>query len=222
MAAGIVLRNITTADGVTLAVPMWADDTVTPTQFTPISIAVTSAGVPISALTDAELRATAVPVSGTVSVSGGATSANQGTAITKLGDIETAITAGQLEATAFGTPATNALGVQGKSNMVPLRVDPIGFEYEAVAASQTTQALGATGATGDLLAHLLVIPATLSPGGVAIKDGAGTAITVFTGGTDSVGSLVPFAIPIYGISTAGAWQVTTGANVSAIAFGFFT
>lgn len=95
-------------------------------------------------------------------------------------------------------------------------------EYETVAASQTTQALGATGATGDWLQGVLIVPASTSPGAVAIKDGAGSAITVFAGGADSVGSLVPFFIPLGIKSAAGAWQITTGANVSCIAVGNFT
>lgn len=94
--------------------------------------------------------------------------------------------------------------------------------YETVVANTNAQALGATGATGDYLAHLLIVPATTSPGAVSIKDGAGGAITVFTGGASSVGSLVPFSIPINAVSTAGAWQVTTGAAVSAIGVGTFT
>lgn len=94
-------------------------------------------------------------------------------------------------------------------------------EYETVAASQTGQALGATGATGDYLAGLLVVPATVSPGNVLLLDNA-TSITVFAGGTNSVGSLVPFFIPIGAKSVSGAWKVTTGANVSVIGIGNFT
>jgi hypothetical protein len=95
-------------------------------------------------------------------------------------------------------------------------------EYETVAASQTDQALGATGATGDSLSHLIIVPATTSPGAVSIKDGAGSAITVFTGGASSVTNLVPFTIALDMVSLAGAWKVTTGANVSVIAVGNFT
>lgn len=95
-------------------------------------------------------------------------------------------------------------------------------EYETVAASQTDQALGATGGTGDYLAAILIVPATTSPGAVSIKDGAGSAITIFTGGTDSVSNLVPFTIPLGITSAAGAWQVTTGTNVSCIGIGNFT
>lgn len=96
-----------------------------------------------------------------------------------------------------------------------------GSEYETVAASQTDQAIGATGATGDLISGILVIPATTSPGAVSIKDGA-TSITVFAGGASSVSNLVPFFVALGIRSKTGAWAVTSGANVSAIAVGDFT
>lgn len=95
-------------------------------------------------------------------------------------------------------------------------------DYEHVAASQTDQVLGGNGTTGDRLYGLVIIPATTSPGAVAIQDGAGSAITVFAGGASSVSNLVPFFVPLAGIkSSAGAWQVTTGANVSVLAVGTF-
>ncbi len=94
-------------------------------------------------------------------------------------------------------------------------------EYETVAASQTAQVLGATGATGDYLAGLLVVPATTSPGVVTILDNA-TSINVFAGGASSVSNLVPFFIYIGANSVSGAWKVTTGANVSVFAVGNFT
>lgn len=97
-----------------------------------------------------------------------------------------------------------------------------GFDYETVAASQTNQALGAAGAIGDFLQGLLIIPGTTSPGAVSIKDGSGSVITVFTGGASSVSNLVPFFVVIGAKSVAGAWSVTTGANVSAIGLGDFT
>lgn len=98
----------------------------------------------------------------------------------------------------------------------------ISDQYETVAASQTDQVMGATGGKGDFLAHILVVPATLSPGAISIKDADGSAITVFTGGASSVLSLVPFVIPIHIKSTVGAWKVTTGANVSVVVCGNFT
>lgn len=93
--------------------------------------------------------------------------------------------------------------------------------YETVAASQTAQVLGATGATGDYLSGLLVIPATTSPGNVLLLDNA-ISITVFAGGASSVLSLIPFFIPIGAKSVSGAWKVTTGANVSVVGVGQFT
>lgn len=94
-------------------------------------------------------------------------------------------------------------------------------EYETVAASQTAQALGATGATGDYISGILVVPATTSPGNVLLLDNA-TSITVFAGGASSVSNLVPFFIPLGMISVSGAWKITTGANVSCIGIGNFT
>ena len=96
-----------------------------------------------------------------------------------------------------------------------------GSEYETVAASQTAQVLGTAGDKGDYLRGLLVVPATTSPGNVIILDNA-TSITVFTGGASSVTDLYSFYIPIDAYSVSGAWKVTTGANVSVVAFGDFT
>jgi hypothetical protein len=94
-------------------------------------------------------------------------------------------------------------------------------EYETVAAGQTAQTLGATGATGDYLAGVLIVPATTSPGNVIILDNA-ISITIFTGGASSVTNLVPFYVPLGMISVSGAWKITTGSNVSTIGIGNFT
>jgi hypothetical protein len=93
--------------------------------------------------------------------------------------------------------------------------------YETVAASQTDQVLGTNGAIGDCLDTLIIVPATTSPGAVSIKDGSGSAITVFTGGATSVADLAPITVALNAKSAAGAWKVTTGANVSVIAVGRF-
>ena len=101
---------------------------------------------------------------------------------------------------------------------------PISFsavEYETVAASQTDQMLGATGAIGDRLERVLIIPATTSPGAVSIEDGA-TNTTIFAGGASSVTTLHPFTVFLGINSVSGGWEITTGANVSVIAFGNFT
>lgn len=119
-------------------------------------------------------------------------------------------------AVADGRTASVQLDAQGNLKVVNTGA------YETVAASQTAQVLGPTGAIGDYLAGVLIVPATTSPGAVAIKDGAGSAVTIFTGGASSVSNLVPFFVPVGARSAAGAWQVTTGANVSAVATGLFT
>lgn len=93
--------------------------------------------------------------------------------------------------------------------------------YKPVAASQTDQVLGnANGAKGDIISRIIIVPATTSPGAVSIKDGSGSAITIFTGGT--VVDIASFHIEVGAVATTGPWKVTTGANVSAIAIGKFT
>ena len=118
------------------------------------------------------------------------------------------------------TPIQRPIGVSSNPLYVSI-TDITNAEYETVAASQTAQVLGATGATGEYLSGLLVTPATTSPGNVLLLDNA-TSITVFTGGASSVSNLVPFFIPIGAKSVSGAWKVTTGANVSVIGVGNFT
>jgi hypothetical protein len=94
--------------------------------------------------------------------------------------------------------------------------------YVTVAASQTAAVLqSTTGATGDYITGILVIPATTSPGNVLLLDNA-TSITVFAGGATSVSNLVPFFIPLGAVSRSGAWKLTTGASVSCIAIGKFS
>ena len=100
----------------------------------------------------------------------------------------------------------------------PVEVAAVG--YDTVAASQTGQVLGGAGAKGDYVSHVLVIPTTTSPGNVLLLDKA-TSITLFTGGGSSVPSLIPFTIPIGANSANGPWSITTGANVSVVAFGRF-
>lgn len=132
--------------------------------------------------------------------------------------------------TATGLIGDLAMGMDANNKAQHMRVGPGGGlrtddtvgDYETVAASQTAQVLGGAGAIGDYISGLIIIPATTSPGSVQIKDGAGSNITVFTGGATSVADLKPFFVTLAMRSAAGAWAVTTGANVSAIAVGDFT
>lgn len=96
--------------------------------------------------------------------------------------------------------------------------------YKACPASATTL-LGATGATGDYLDGVLIIPGTAAAGIVQIQDASGTAITVFAGGgTTALPTLAPFYVPIGAVSSGGAggWKVITNANVTAVGVGNFT
>lgn len=93
-------------------------------------------------------------------------------------------------------------------------------KYETVAASQTAQVLGATGAKGDHIKRLIIIPASTSPGAVALLDDT-TSINILPGGATSVTELKPMVVDLDLLSVNGAWKVTTGANVSVIAVGTF-
>ena len=97
-----------------------------------------------------------------------------------------------------------------------------GNAYQAFAASAGPAALGATGAKGDFLVGILVMPTTTSPGVVTVKDGS-NPIVAFPGGATSVADLKPFFIPVGAFSSqAGGWSMTTGANLTAVAIGSFT
>ena len=119
------------------------------------------------------------------------------------------------------TTMANSAPVVLASNHTAIQVTVGGTEYETVAASQTAQTLGPTGATGDSIGGVLIIPATTSPGNVLLLDNA-TSITIFAGGASSVSNLAPIYVPLGIKSVSGAWKLTTGANVSCIAIGDFT
>jgi hypothetical protein len=111
--------------------------------------------------------------------------------------------------------ATNAIST------APSPVEVQNPSYKAVAASASAQVMGTAGAAGDILSHVVIIPATTSPGAVSIQDGAGSAITIFAGGASSVTTLIPFVVPLAIVATTN-WKITTGASVSAIGVGKFS
>ncbi len=92
-------------------------------------------------------------------------------------------------------------------------------QYETVAAGQTAQVLGDTGAVGDHLSYVVLQPAALTAGTTTILDNA-TVIYTYTAGTLS--DLRPIIVPIGAKSVSGAWKITTGANMAALAVGSFT
>jgi hypothetical protein len=91
--------------------------------------------------------------------------------------------------------------------------------YETVAASQTDQVLGPVGGAGDYLSHLIIVVATAATAAVSIKDGSGSAISVFPNSPG--GGVGTYVVAIDVSSRNGAWSVTTGAGVSVIGVGNF-
>lgn len=93
------------------------------------------------------------------------------------------------------------------------------LKYETVAASQTDQAMGATGKSGDLFQRLIVVVSTSGANGTcSIKDGAGSAISIIPASA-AIGTYV---VELGVKSTSGAWKVTTGSAATAIGIGRFS
>ena len=100
---------------------------------------------------------------------------------------------------------------------------PYRYFYEHVAASQTAQVLGATGAKGDYLHRLICTVTTSATGNVVIVDGSGTGILTHTVLPALAGTGVNvYNIELNAVSADGAWKVTTGAGVEVMAVGIFS
>lgn len=94
---------------------------------------------------------------------------------------------------------------------------PYGYAYETVAASQTAQVLGGTGATGDYLHRLIVSVATAASSTVTLLDNS-TSI-VITAATTPIGV---YTVECNMLSASGPWKITTGAGATVIAVGKFS
>lgn len=94
---------------------------------------------------------------------------------------------------------------------------PYRYQYETVAASQTAQVLGGTGATGDYLHRLIVNVTTPATGTVTLIDGATSIALVPV--TTAAGV---YSVAIEARSATGSWKVTTGAGASVMAVGIFS
>lgn len=90
------------------------------------------------------------------------------------------------------------------------------FTYETVAASQTAQVLGVTGALGDYIEKLVISVATSATSTVTLLDNA-TSIVITAANTPIGVYVVPLGIR----SSSGPWKVTTGAGATVIAVGEF-
>ena len=89
------------------------------------------------------------------------------------------------------------------------------YSYETVAASQTAQVLGASGATEDYL-HLVTVVLTSATNTLTILDGATTVLS-FTN-LNAIG-VHTFFVQARCVTN---WKVTTGANTTVLAVGKFT
>jgi len=94
---------------------------------------------------------------------------------------------------------------------------PFGTFYETVAASQTAQVLGVTGAAGDTLMRLIVTVSISLTGTVSLLDGA-TSYPLLPASLP----LGVYSIEINAVSVNGAWKITTGAGATVLAVGNFT
>ena len=89
--------------------------------------------------------------------------------------------------------------------------------YEHVAASQTGQVLGSTGATGDYLHRLIITVSTGLTGTVSLLDN--TTSHVLVAANSAIGV---YSVEVNTKSVNGAWKVTTGAGAEVLAIGNFT
>lgn len=90
-------------------------------------------------------------------------------------------------------------------------------DYEAVAASATTQTLGPVGGAGDVVSRLILNVTALYTSNVSLIDGAATTLSVAS-------TLTPVGVHVIDVnarSVNGPWKVTTGAGVSVIGVGKF-
>lgn len=94
---------------------------------------------------------------------------------------------------------------------------PFGTTYETVAASQTAQVLGQSGAVGDTIIRLIITVNTALTSTVTILDNA-TSIAIMPA-TTAVGV---YSIDLGVQSVSGPWKVTTGAGATVVAVGNFS
>lgn len=97
---------------------------------------------------------------------------------------------------------------------------PYEYQYEHVAAGQTAQVLGGTGALGDYLHRIICTVSTSATGNVVLFDGAGVSHTILPAlcGT----GINTYNIELGSISKFGSWRITTGAGVEVLAIGIFS
>jgi hypothetical protein len=98
--------------------------------------------------------------------------------------------------------------------------NPYRYQYEHVAASQTAQVLGGTGAKGDYLHRIICTVTTAATGNVVIVDGSGLTHTICPASPGS--GIGVYNVELNAVSANGAWKITTGAGVEVLAVGIFS
>ena len=97
--------------------------------------------------------------------------------------------------------------------------DPYRYQYEHVAASQTAQVLGGTGAIGDYLHRIVCTVSTAATGTVTVLDGSTSHVVLPNSPGNGIGV---YNIEFNTRSKTGAWKITTGAGVEVLAVGIFS
>jgi hypothetical protein len=97
--------------------------------------------------------------------------------------------------------------------------NPYRYQYEHVAASQTAQVLGGTGAVGDYLHRIVCTVSTAATSSVILIDGS-TSHTVLPNAVG--GGIGVYNIEFNAASKNGAWKITTAAGVEVVAMGIFS
>jgi hypothetical protein len=136
---------------------------------------------------------------------------------------ETTKIIGTVNVTATQAPSNGQATKANSTPVVPATdwVYNTGY-YVTAAASATTTLQSTTGATGDYLDHVVVFPGTTAASSVAVIDNATTLVTWPGGGTTALLTLTPFTIYVGAVSRSGAWKLTLGSNVTALAVGRFS
>lgn len=149
-------------------------------------------------------------------------------AVTNAGTFAVQVTSAPSTAvTNAGTFSVQVSNANANGRAVPGSSAPVvlnSMTGQFVAASASATQLGSTGAVGDNLDGLLIIPATAAAGAVSVLwDGTNTRQVFAGGGTTALPTLAPFYVPLGFVSgNSGGFKVTTGTNVSVIGVGNFT
>lgn len=164
---------------------------------------------------------TTVAVSGTSNV----TVVNGITTVAVSGTSNVSVVNGVTSVAISGTGSVSVVNANPNGRAVAASSAPVVLNsqtYTSVAASSATTLMGSSGAIGDYLDTLNIVPASVSPGAVTISDGTSAAMTVFAGGTTSLSNLVPFQLSVGAVARGAGWHVTTNSSVSVISIGTFT